>query len=162
MSNLSMRIVEERASLKWDALTCAQQLNISDAELRRIETGKERPSAAVLQRLAERGADVHYILTGARLLRRANSLSKEQRNLLFANVASIEIKFAAIPISRYEPSLGSLEVVAPQQLIDGATTLHDVAARAAQKFEAQLLHHLRSLKTFDAQATELQQVHLRG
>lgn len=89
-------------------------------------------------------------------------LSNDDRTLLLTQIASIEIKLAAIPHSRYEPTLGSLEVVAPQQLIDGATTLHDVAARAAQKFQAHLLQHLRGLKSFDAQASELQQVNLRG
>lgn len=92
----------------------------------------------------------------------SKSLSKESAAILLTQIASIEIKFAAIPISRYEPIVGALEVIAPQQLIDAAPSLEEIVGRAALKFQAQLLDHLRSLQPFDAQATELQQVNLRG
>ncbi|MCH2092704.1 MAG: hypothetical protein MK141_14165 [Pseudoxanthomonas sp.] len=89
-------------------------------------------------------------------------LSAAQRTQLYANLSSVEIKIAAHPLNPFEPGLSVQSVIAPQELIESPEALDNAVRRICRDFAQQLTNHLQSIAAFDVQASQLQQVHLRG
>lgn len=76
------RFAEERKRVGFSSgLAFAQAAGVAQSSINRLENGTVPPSAEALKKLAARGGDVHYVLTGQRRLLSPGLLDRVEEEL---------------------------------------------------------------------------------